>query len=144
MSFEVTQIRRHVQSRLAELKRVAATRRDRVAAAERFYGTFLPEVAVPMFSTVAQTLTAENYPYKVLTPGNTVRMLSERSNRTFVELRLDTSLPTPTLVAEVGRERGSRVSTTDRVVAEGVALEAITDEHVLEFLLDVMAELIER
>lgn len=144
MPLEVAQIRRHVQSRLLDLKRAAGARRERVAGAERAYSAFLSEVAVPVFTTFAQALTAENYPYKVITPGNTVRLVSERSNRTFVDLRLDTSLPIPAVVAEVSRERGSRVTTDDRVVAEGVAIDATTDEHVLEFLLDLMADLIER
>ena len=144
MSLEVPQIRRRVQLRLGDLKRAAGTRRERVAAAERVYATFLSEVAVPVFTTFAQTLTSENYPYKVVTPGDTVRLVSERSNRTFVDLRLDTALPAPAVIAEVGRERGSRVTTDDRLVAEGVAIEAITDEHVLEFLLEVMADVIER
>lgn len=144
MSLEVAQIRRRVQNRLTDLKRAAGERRDRVAAAERVFATFLSEVAVPIFKTFAQTLTAESYPYKVVTPGDTVRLVSDRSNRTYVDLRLDTSLPTPAIMAEVSRERGSRVTTDDRFVAEGVAIEATTDEHVLEFLLDVMADVIER
>ena len=144
MPLEVAQIRRRVQSRLADLKRVAGTRRERVAAAELTYKTFLTNVALPVFTTFAQTLSAENYPYKVLTPGDSVRLVSDRSNRTFVDLHLDTSRPTPEVVAEVSRERGSRVTTDERLVAEGMAIEATTDEHVLEFLLNVMADVIER
>jgi hypothetical protein len=144
MSLEVAQIRRRVQFRLTDLKRAAGERRERVAAAERAYATFLPEVAVPLFTTFAQALTAENYPYSVTTPGNTVRLVSARSNRTYIDLRLDTSLPTPAVMAEISRERGSRVATDERFVAEGVAIEATADEHVLEFLLGAMAELIER
>ena len=41
MSLEVAQIRRRVQSRLADLKRTAAARRERVAAAEHAYAAFL-------------------------------------------------------------------------------------------------------
>jgi len=144
MPLEVAQIRRRVQSRLADLKRLASTRRERVAAAELTYKTFLTNVALPVFTTFAQTLSAENYPYKVLTPGDSVRLVSDRSNRTFVDLHLDTSRPTPEVVAEVSRERGSRVTTDERLVAEGMAIEATTDEHVLEFLLNVMADVIER
>jgi hypothetical protein len=144
MSLEVAQIRHQVQSRLAEVKRAAGVRRERVAAAELAYTTFLSEVAVPVLTTFAQALSAENYPYRVITPGNTVRLMSDRSNRTYVELRLDTALPTPAVVAEVSRERGSRVTTDDRLVAEGVPIEATTDEHVLELLLDLMPDLLER
>jgi len=144
MPLEVVQIRRRVQSRLADLKRAAGTRRERVAAAELAYKMFLSNVALPVFTTFGQTLSAENYPYKVATPGDSVRLVSDRSNRTFVDLHLDTTRPMPVVVAEVSRERGSRVMSDDRVVAEGVAIEATTDEHVLEFLLDAMADLIER
>ena len=144
MSLEFAQIRRRVQSRLLDLKRASGVRRVRVAAAEHAYATFLSEVAVPVFTTVAQALTAENHPYKVITPGNTVRLVSDRSNRTYVDLRLDTALPTPAVVAEVSRERGSRVTADDHLVAEGVAIEATTGEHVLEFLLETLADLIER
>lgn len=144
MPLEVVQIRRRVQSRLADLKRAAGTRRERVAAAELAYKTFLSNVALPVFTTFAQTLSAENYPYKVITPGDRVRLVSDRSNRTFVDLHLDTTRPMPAVVAEVSRERGSRVMSDDRLVAEGIAIEATTDEHVLEFLLDAMADLIER
>jgi hypothetical protein len=144
MSLEVAQVRRRIQSRLTDLKQAAGARRERVAAAERAYATFLSDVAVPVFTTFAQTLSAENYPYKVIRPGDTVRLVSDRSNRTFVDLRLDTSLPAPAIMAEVSRERGSRVVADDRFVAEGVAIEATTEEHVLEFLLDLMADLIER
>jgi hypothetical protein len=144
MPLEVQQIRRRVQSRLVDLRRVAADRRERVSAAERAYITFLSNVAVPVFNTFAQALSAENYPYKVMTPGSAVRLVSERSGRTYVELRLETSGPKPALVAEVTRERGSRVVTDERVVAEGVAIEDTTDEFVVEFLLEQMSDLIER
>ncbi|MEI6669341.1 MAG: hypothetical protein WCP29_14410 [Acidobacteriota bacterium] len=144
MPLEVAQIRRHVQSRLADVKRAAEARRDRVAAAERAYTAFLSNVAIPTFTTFAQALTAENHPYRVTTPGTAVRLESERSNRTFVDLHLDTSLPVPAVIAEVSRQRGSRVATDEHPIAEGVAIDATTDEHVLEFLLELVADLVER
>jgi hypothetical protein len=144
MSMELGQIRRRVQARLADIKRAAAERRDRVAAAERAYEVFLADVATPTINAVAQSLSAESYPYRVTTPGRAVRMSSERSNRTYLELRLDTTGAMPHLVAEVGRERGSRVFADERPICEGTAIEAITDEQLLAAILDAMAELIER
>ena len=144
MPMEIVQIRRRVQVRLADIKRAAAERREKVAAAERAYGPFLANVATPTLIAVAQTLSAENYPYKVTTPGNAVRMVSDRSGRTYLEVRLDTAGAAPQLVAEVGRERGSRVSADERPICQGMAIEAITDEDLLAAILDAMAELIER
>ena len=144
MPMEIVQIRRRVQVRLADIKRAAAERRDRIAAAERAYEAFLLGVATPTINAVAQSLSAEGYPYRVTTPGRAVRMSSDRSGRTYLEIRLDTSGPEPQLVAEVGRERGSRVLADERPVCAGMAIEAVTDEHLLAAVLEAMAELIER
>jgi hypothetical protein len=141
---EIVQIRRRVQVRLADIKRAAAERREKVAAAERAYESFLSNIAAPTLTAVAQSLSAEGYPYKVTTPGNAVRMVSDRSGRTYVEIRLDTAGASPQLVAEVGRERGSRVSADERPICQGMAIEAVTDEDLLAAVLDAMAELIER
>ena len=141
---ELDQIRRRVQSRLADIKRAAAERRDTVATAERAYGVFLASVATPLVNAVAQSLSAEGYAYRVTTPGGAVRMSSDRSNRTYLEIRLDTAGAAPRLLAEVGRERGSRILADERPICDGMAIEAITDEHLLAAILDAMAELIER
>ena len=71
-------------------------------------------------------------------------MTSDRSSRTYVEIRLDTTGPEPQVIAEVGRERGSRVLADERPVAPGTPIDAIRDEQVLTTLLDAMADLIER
>jgi hypothetical protein len=144
MPLELDQIRRRVQMRLADMKRAAPARRERVAAAERAYETFLSEVAIPTMTVVAQSLSAESYLYRVTTPRGAVRLMSERSTRTYVEVRLDTAGPVPQVVAEVGRERGSRVLTDDRPIGEGLPVESITDEHVLTVVLEALGDLIER
>jgi hypothetical protein len=144
MSLELDQIRRRVQARLTEIKRSAVARRDNVAAAERAFEGFLSNVATPTLAAVAQSLSAEGYPYKVVTPGGAVRMVSDRSNRTYLEIRLDATGPVPQVVAEVGRERGSRVLADERPVGEGLPVDAVTDEHVLAVVVDAMGELIDR
>ena len=144
MPLELDQIRRRVQTRLTEIKRAAVARRDTVAAAERAYEGFLANVATPTLTAVAQSLSAEGYPYKVVTPGGVARMVSDRSNRTYLEIRLDTTGPVPQVIAEVGRERGSRVLADERPVGEGLPVDAVTDEHVLAVVVGAMGELIER
>ena len=141
---EIVQIRRRVQVRLADIKRAAAERRERVASAERAYESFLANVATPTVTAVAQSLSAEGYAYKVTTPGKAVRMVSDRSGRTYLEVRLDTTGAEPQLVAEVGRERGSRVLADERPICQGMGIEAVTDEDLLAAILDAMAELVER
>jgi hypothetical protein len=144
MPLEIVQIRRRVQMRLADIKRAAAVHREKADAAERAFERFLADVAVPTVNAVAQSLSAEGYPYKVTTPGGTVRMTSDRSGRTYLEIRLDSAGPEPQVIAEAGRERGRRVLADERPVAEGTPIDAITDEQLLATLLDLVAELIER
>jgi hypothetical protein len=141
---ELVQIRRRVQTRLGDIKRAAAERREKVAAAGRAYETFLADVATPTVNAVAQSLSAEGYAYRVTTPGGAVRMSSDRSSRTYLEIRLDAAGATPQIIAEIGRERGSRVFADERPICPGTAIGAITDEQVLAAILDAMAELIER
>ena len=144
MPMEIVQIRRRVQVRLADIKRAASERREKVAAAERAYVSFLAHVATPTVSAVAQSLSAEGYPFKVTTPGNTVRMVSDRSGRTYLEIRLDTAGAAPQLLAEVGRERGSRVFTDEHPICRGLPIDVVTDEQLLNELLSLMSEMIER
>ena len=144
MPLELAQIRRRVQTRLADVKRAAATRRERAAAAERAYDTFLSQIATPAVNAVAQSLSAEGYAYRVSTPGKAIRMESERSNRTYLELRLDSTGASPQVVLEIGRERGSRVMSDERPVAGGAQVDTLTEEDVLAALLESLEELVDR
>jgi hypothetical protein len=144
MALEVSQVRKLVQNRLAEVKRAAAARRERATAAERDYAVFLPSVAVPVVTLVSQILTAEGYPYRVTTPGGGVRMTSDRSARTYLDVRLDTSGAEPVVTCEISRERGHRVLVDDHPFAPGKAIASLTDADLVEFLLDLVADLVER
>jgi hypothetical protein len=144
MAIDVSHVRRLVQSRLAEIKRTAATRRERIAAAEHHYAAFLASVATPVVTAVAQTLSAEGHPYRVITPGGSVRMTSDRSPRTYLDLRLDTSGQEPVVVAEVSRERGHRVLVDDRPIGAGQDVSALTEEDVLSVIVGAIGDLVER
>ena len=144
MALEASQVRRLVVGRLAEVKRVAGIRREKIAAAERDYAVFLSTAATPAFTLVAQILASENYPFRVTTPGEGVRLTSDRSPRTYVDLRLDTSGPEPVVVAEVSRERGHRVLVDDRPVGAGQAIATLTEQDAVSLLVSTIAELVER
>jgi len=144
MPLELAQIRRRVQTRLADVKKAAAARRDRNAAAERAYETFLANVATPTMTAVAQSLSAEGYAFRVSTPGKVVRLEAERSTRTYVEMRLDTAGLSPQVVLEIARERGSRVLTDERPVAGGAQVDTLTEDDLLASVLESFEILIER
>jgi hypothetical protein len=144
MALDVSQVRKLVLNRLADVKRVAAARRERITAAERDYAVFLSTIATPVFALVAQILSAENIPYRVTTPGNGVRLTSERSTRTYLDLRLDTSAQEPTVIAELSRERGHRVLVDDRPLGAGRAIASLTEDDVAEFVASAVGELVER
>jgi hypothetical protein len=144
MPLELAQIRRRVQTRLADVKRAAAARRERVSAADRAYEAFLAGIAAPVMNAVAQSLSAEGFAYRISTPGKTIRMDSDRSSRTYLELRLDTTGTSPQVIVEVGRERGSRVLTDERPVGAGAQVDTLTEEDVLAAVLDSLDELTER
>lgn len=144
MALEISHVRRLVMARLGDVKRAAAARRERVAAAEGDYAVFLPSVATPVFTVVAQVLTSEGYAYRVTTPGGGVRLASDRSPRTYVDLRLDTSGQEPVVVAEVSRERGHRVLVDDRPVGTGQDIGALTEQDVVAMLVGALGDLIER
>jgi hypothetical protein len=144
MALEVSEIRKLVMARLAEVKRAAAARRERMAVAERDYAAFLPAVATPVFNIVAQALGSEGHTYRVTTPGGGIRLGSERSARTYLDLRLDTSGQDPVLLAEISRERGHRVLVDERPLGQGRAISTLTDEDVAQFLVTAIGDLIER
>jgi hypothetical protein len=144
MALEASQVRKLVVGRLAEVKRAAGRRREKIAAAERDYAVFLSTAATPAFMLVAQVLASENYPFRVTTPGDGVRLTSDRSPRSYVDLRLDTSGPDPLVVAEVSRERGHRVLVDDRPLGAGQAIATLTDQDVVTLLVSAIGELVER
>jgi hypothetical protein len=144
MPIEVSSVRRRVQQRLEQVKQAARDRRVRVADAERDYVPFLENVATPVFRAVGSVLASENYPYKVFTPAGGVRLSSDRSGQTFVDLHLDSSRDIPQVMVEISRERGSHILSDERPVRDGATIASLTDEDVLSMLMDALGELIER
>lgn len=144
MPFEVSDVRKRVQQRLAELKRAAAAKRERTVQAGRDYPPFLSGIATPVFTAVAHSLTAEGHPYRVATPGDSVRLVSDRSSRTYVELRLETSGASPVVTVEISRERGHRIEADERQLCDGSDIASLTEEDVLCVLVAALGDLIER
>jgi hypothetical protein len=119
----------------------AAQRRARSDAATGAFGPFLDTIAIPLMRQVASVLKAENYTFTVFTPGGSVRLMSDRSAEDFIELALDTSGDDPQVVGHTSRSRGHRVLQSERALG---APESLSEEEVLQFLLEAIEGFVER
>lgn len=132
---EVSDVRKRLLQAIDRARRAAADRRVRADAAAKSYEEFLETVATPVFRMVAGALKAEGHMFVVHTPAGGLRLASERSAEDYIELALDTSVDPPAVIARVSRGRGHRVISTEREIREKTAVERLTEEDVLEFLL---------
>jgi hypothetical protein len=133
---DVALIRKRLKTEIEQARRTTAERRERSKAATRAYETFLEEVAVPTFRQVANVLKAEGIPFEVQTPLGGVRLVSDRNRDDAVALELDTSQDPPQLMLSSMRTWGSRVLQTERAVKERTAIERITEDDLLERVLE--------
>ncbi len=127
-----------------QARRRHAERRVRSDAAATAYETFLLEVATPIFRMVASIVKAEGHSFTVFTPGSGLRLASERSADDYVELSLDTTVDPPTVMGKINRGRGNRLVTDERPVKDGVAIGDLTEQDVLDFLLQAFEPFLER
>lgn len=141
---EVSDVRRRLRAAIEEARRRSAERRTRNDEASRAWEQILPTTAVPVFQTIASALVAEGHRFKVLTPGETVRLSLERSAEEFVELSLDTNRDEPALLLRSTRGRGRRMLSSERTIREGAAIAAVTEDDLIDALLEELVPLIER
>jgi hypothetical protein len=141
---EVSEIRKRLRQALEQVKRERAERRARADAAGRAYEAFLADIATPVFRMFSSALKADGHPFAVFTPAGGLRLMSERSNDDFIELFLDTDADPPIASARVNRGRGRRLISAERPVREHTAVEQLTDEDVVEFLLREIGNVVER
>ena len=109
-----------------------------MAEAERAYKAFLDDVATPLVRQVANALKVEGYAFTVFTPGVGLRLASDRGRDDYIEFALDDTGDVAQVVARTRRSRGSRTLDEERPIKPGTAPDAITDEELLEFLLDAL------
>ena len=138
MRVEVSQVRNRLRRAIESARDQAQLRRQRVAEAERAYKTFLDDVAVPLVRQVANILKVEGHAFTVFTPGGGLRLASDRTRDDYIEFALDDTAELPEVVARISRARGSRTIDEERPVKPGASPDAISEEELLEFLLDVL------
>jgi hypothetical protein len=141
---EVSEVRRRLRAAVEEARHAATERRKRTADAARDYEEFLGQRAVPVFHQFATALSGEGHLFKVFTPAGSVRLASERSHEEFIELVLDDSTDRPAVMGRTSRGRGRRMISAERPVRDGAAIADLSEEDVLNFLLQEIPPFIER
>jgi hypothetical protein len=141
---EVSDVRKKVLDAIEHAKKSSAARRARAAEASRAYETFLEHMAVPLFRQVASVLRAHGFQFTVFTPGGSVRLMSDRAAEDYIELALDTTGPAPAVVGHSSRIRGRRVVESEHPIAEGRAVEDLTEDDILAYVLKEITPFVER
>ena len=141
---EVSLVRNRLNRAIDVARERAQLRRQRTAAAERAYETFLQDVATPVTRLVANSLKVENYAFTVFTPGGGLRLASDRGRDDYVEFALDGSAEPPQVIGRISRARGSRTLDEERPIKPGIPPEELSEEDVLTFLLDALQPWLER
>jgi hypothetical protein len=141
---EVSEICKRLRHTLEQAKRASVERRARLDAGTRAYENFLSDVATPVFRMFAAAVKAEGHAFILFTPAGGLRLASERSAEDYIEVFLDTDADPPAATARVSRGRGRRLVTAERPIREDVAVEQLTDEDVVRFLLAEIPAFVER
>jgi hypothetical protein len=141
---EVSEVRRRLRAAIDDAKRRVAERRGRKDDATRTWEQLLPGVAVPSFLAIASALTGEGLRFKVLTPGDAVRLVPERGGEEFIELALDTEAEEPALMLRSTRGRGRRMISAERPLRTGAAIAQVSEEEIVDALLAELAPFIDR
>ena len=135
---EISAVKRRVQQGLATARTRAQERRQQTDGATRDYAVFLETVATPLVQQLANVLKVEGYAFTASTPGDTVRLTNDRGRGDFVELALDTSGERPQVVGRITQSRGSRRLDEEQPIKAGALPSELTDEDLLEFLMQVL------
>ena len=133
---ETAEVRQRLKNAIARAKTEAQERRVRNDESARAYETFLAEHAVPLFHTFANALNGEGLRYKVFTPAGSVRLASESGAEDYIELTLDDTGDSPQVLGRSSRGRGRRSVTSERPLKPGGDIGSLTQEDVLQYLLD--------
>ena len=129
-------LRARLRAAIDGARRASAVRRERSTAASKAYDDFLETRAVPAFRAMANVLKAEGIPFDVITPSGGVRLVADKNRDDVIEMELDASLDPPQPLLITVQSRGSRVLRTERFVKEGSPIGDITEDDVIELLLD--------
>ena len=141
---EVSLVRNRLVRAMETARERAQQRRQRTTEAEGSYATFVQDVATPVAKQLTNALKVEGYAFTLFTPGDGLRLASDRGRDDYIEFALDTASDTPQIVGRIRHTRGSRTIDEERPVKPGAAPDAVSEEDVLVFLLDALGPWLEK
>jgi hypothetical protein len=144
VTIETSDLRKRLRHAIEERRKATAARRLKLDAAAAAYAELLEVTATPLAQKLANALKAEGHQFTVFTPNGGLRMALTKSADDFIEFALDTSEDEPTAVLRVNRSRGRRVVQQERPVKSRTPVERLTEEDVLQALLEEIAPFVER
>lgn len=141
---EISQVRKRLTQAITSARERARRRREQTAEAEAAYAAFLQQVATPVTRQLTNALKAEGYLFTLFTPGDGLRLASDRGRDDYIELALDAVSDAPQVIGRISRTRGSRTLTEERPLKPGAAPNTLSEDDVLAFLLDALQPWLER
>ena len=141
---EVSLVRNRLVRAVEAARERAQRRRIRTAEAESTYKAFLQDVATPVARQLVNALKVEGYSFTLFTPGDGLRIASDRGRDDYIEFTLDTESDMPQVVGRIRQTRGSRTIDAERPVKPGAPPAEVSEEDMLVFLLDALGPWLER
>ena len=141
---ETSELRRRLRHTLDERRKRTAARRTVLDAAAVAYTELLEMTATPLVQKLANALRAEGHNFTVFTPHGGLRMVLAKSADDYIEFALDTSQDEPFAVLRVNRTHGRRVEQHERPIKGRTPVDRLSEEDVLQALLDEIAPFVER
>lgn len=142
---EAGEVRKRLRQTIETAKREGAVRRAALTSEQQAFDAFLENRAVPVLRLVASALKAEGHVFQVLTPAGTARLQSDREPDDYLEIVLDGTKGTPTVIGRSSYVRGSQLHNAEQRIGEASALVSdLTDEDVFEWVLRVILPFVER
>jgi hypothetical protein len=144
VAIEPSELRKRLRAAIEQSRRAAAARRTQLDQAAADYQQLLEGTAAPLVHMLTNVLRAEGYNFTVFTPNGGLRMASAKSGEDFIEFALDTSQTEPVAMLRVNQARGRRVLQHERPIKDRTPVDRLTEEDVLQALLEELAPFVER
>ena len=141
---EVSQVNKRVKTAIEHARARSQARRTATASADKAFGLFLETVATPVTRQVANALKVAGIGFTLGTPGGGLRLSADRGRDDYIEFVLDASGEVPQAAARVSVTRGSRTLDDVRPIKPDTAIEDVTEEDVLDFLVAALEPWLER
>lgn len=143
-SIDTSELRKRLRHAIEERRKATAARREQLDAASAAFTELLDSTATPLVQMLANALRAEGHHFTVFTPNGGLRMALAKSADDYIEFALETSQDEPFAILRVNRTRGRRVVQHERPIKGRTPVERLSEEDVLQALLEEIAPFVER